>query len=69
MALHGSRSFAWKRIQDEASPRPKEKAGPLGKKHKNVVSSLDLVPVENFLRGRRPEVRRAIARSFLAKTV
>jgi transposase len=75
MPLWESLSAYWQRLQGELFPALDEALGPLGERHRQLVTVLELVRPERFLahahgaRGRPAEDRAALARSFVAKAV
>lgn len=69
-------STFWQRIQRSLIPALQEELGPLSENHKKLIAVLEIVRIEEFiqqpitgLRGRPEDDRRAIARSFIAKTI
>jgi hypothetical protein len=75
MPLDGSLSEHWRRVQGELFPWLEEHVGPLGPRHRLLVTALELARIESFLPalghwlGRPPACRAALARAFLAKAV
>ena len=75
MPLGASLSAYWQRLQGELFPALGEALGPLGERHRQLVTVLELARPERFLahahgaRGRPAEDRAALARSFVAKAV
>ena len=75
MPLGGSLSNYWKRLQGELFPALSEELGPLGERHRHLVTTLELVRPERFIRhphggrGRPRHDRAALARAFLAKAI
>lgn len=73
MPLNETLSDYWRTIQGQLFPWLEEELGPLGEKHKQLVTVLELARVEDFLHhwrgvvGRPLEDRAALARSFVAK--
>jgi hypothetical protein len=63
------------RLQDDLFPYLEERLGPLGPKYQQLVTVLEMVPVDMFLprwpggRGRPPLDRAPLARAFIAKKV
>jgi hypothetical protein len=68
-------SSTWNHIQGNLFPWLTEELGPLSETHKRLISTLELVRIEAFLRhwpglpGRPPLDRAALARAFVAKMV
>lgn len=75
MPLGESLSAYWRRLQGDLFPALGEELGPLGARHRQLVTVLELVRPERFLahahgaRGRPAEDRAALARSFIAKAI
>ena len=75
MPLREFLSSTWDHIQANLFPWLTEELGPLTDSHKRVISTLELVRIETFVRswpglpGRPPLDRAALARAFIAKTV
>jgi len=75
MPLDETLSGYWRSIQGQLFPCLEEELGPLGERHKQLVTVLELVRVEAFvnhwhgLPGRPLKDRTALARAFLAKAV
>ncbi len=75
MPLRESLSAYWQQIQGQLFPALVEELGPLGERHRKLVTVLELVRPETFLPhlhglvGRPEADRAALARSFLAKAV
>ena len=75
MPLHEFLSNTWDHIQANLFPWLTEELGPLSDTHKRVISTLELVRIDAFVRswpglpGRPPLDRAALARAFVAKTV
>ena len=75
MPLRKTLSGYWRTFQCELFPWLEEDLGPLGERHKQFVTVLELVRVESFLRhwhglpGRPLKDRAALARAFIAKAV
>jgi len=73
MPLRETLSDYWRTLQGQLFPFLEEDLGPLGERHKQFVTVLELVRVENFVRhwhglpGRPRKDRAALARAFLAK--
>jgi hypothetical protein len=73
--LRETLSQAWLTIQGSLFPWLSEELGPLTAKQQELVTTLELVRIEDFIYstrgfpGRPPQDRRAIARSFVAKMV
>jgi hypothetical protein len=65
----------WSTIQGCLFPLLKEKLGPLSRQHLKVITTIELVRVEDFIKvyfgyvGRPPKDRVAIAHAFIAKAV
>jgi len=75
MPLRETLSGYWHTFQGELFPWLEEDLGPLGERHRQLVTVLELVRVESFLRhwhglpGRPLKDRAALARAFMAKAV
>jgi hypothetical protein len=75
MPLDGSLSEHWRRVQGELFPWLEEHVGPLGPRHRLLVTALEFSRIERFVAasghwaGRPPACRAALARAFLAKAV
>ena len=75
MPLHETLSGYWQTIQCRLFPWLEEDFGPLGERHKQFVTVLELVRVEMFVRhwygvpGCPRKDRAALARAFMAKAV
>ncbi len=75
MPLDESLSDYWRRLQGELFPALAEALGPLGERHRHLVTVLELVRPEAFIGhahgavGRPKKDRAALARCFLAKAV
>ncbi len=75
MPLATSLSGCWRRLQGELFPALAEELGPLGERHQQLVTVLELARPEAFIGhahgavGRPKSDRAALARSFLAKAV
>ena len=75
MSLRDSLSMYWLTIQGNLFPWLEEELGPLTEKQQQLVTVLEIVRLEAFLRhwlgvvGRPPSDRAALARSFVAKAV
>jgi hypothetical protein len=75
MPLHASLSAYWQHLQGELFPALSDELGPLSERHRQLVTVLDLVRPEAFIRhahgavGRPKKDRAALARCFLAKAV
>jgi hypothetical protein len=75
MPLGESLSAYWQRLQGELFPALGEEPGPLGERHRQLVTVLELARPERFIghlhgrRGRPQKHRAARARGFLAKAV
>jgi hypothetical protein len=73
--LHETLSQAWLNIQGSLFPWLAEELGPLTAKQQELVATLELVRIEEFIYsgrgfpGRPPQDRTAIARAFAAKMV
>ena len=73
--LHETLSQAWLNIQGSLFPWLVEELGPLTAKQQELVATLELVRIEEFIYsgrgfpGRPPQDRTAIARAFVAKMV
>ena len=73
--LHGTLAQAWLNIQSSLFPWLAEELGPLTAKQQELVTTLELVRIEEFIYshrgfpGRPAQDRTAIARSFVAKMV
>ena len=66
----------WNTVQSFLFPELKEELGPLGEKHLQLVTILELLRVEEYVMqkhqrevGRPQEERKAIARAFVAKAI
>ena len=67
-------SSIWGRIQSSLFPFLEEELGPLTEKQQKLVSTLEIIRIEdsiiyNYKTGRPPSDRKAIARAFVAKMV
>jgi hypothetical protein len=75
MPLRETLSVYWQSLQGELFPALEEELGPLGKRHRDLVTVLELARVEAFVRdwsglvGRPKKDRAALARSFVAGAV
>ncbi|MCP5374291.1 MAG: transposase [Hyphomicrobiales bacterium] len=75
MPLRKTLTACWQRLQGQLFPWLEEELGPLGDRHRRLVTVLDVVGVEAFLPYRRggagcpPSDRAALARAFVAKAV
>ncbi len=75
MPLGESLSVYWQRLQGELFPALSEELGPLGERHRQLVTVLELARPEGFIghahgaRGRPRHDRAALARGFIAKAV
>ena len=73
--LRDTLSQSWLNIQDSLFPWIVEELGPLTKKQQELVTTLELLRIEEFIYssrgypGRPPKNRTAIARAFVAKMV
>ena len=73
--LHETLSQAWLNIQSSLFPWLTEELGPLTAKQQELVTTLELVRIEEFIYstrgfpGRPAQDRTAIARAFVAKVV
>jgi len=73
--LHETLSQTWLTIQGSLFPWLSEELGPLTEKQQELVTTLELVRIEEFIYssrgfpGRPPQDRTAIARAFVAKTI
>lgn len=73
--LHSTLAQAWLNIQDSLFPWLAEELGELTQKQKELVTTLEMIRIEEFvfssrgLPGRPPKDRGAIARAFVAKMV
>jgi hypothetical protein len=73
--LRDTLSQTWLNIQDSLFPWLTEELGPLTEKQQDLVATLELVRIEEFIYssrgfpGRPPKDRTAIARAFVAKMV
>jgi hypothetical protein len=75
MSLREKLHSRWLCIQVELFPWLDDAIGPLTERHRQLVTVLELVPLERFVRGwhglpgRPPAERPALARAFIAKAV
>ena len=75
MPLDERLSDYWRKIQAELFPSLQEQLGPLGERHRQLVTVLEMARPERFLphvhgRPGRPRAdRAALSRAFLAKTI
>jgi len=75
MTSQGTLYRSWRHVQAELFPWLDEEVGPLGERHRNLVTVLEFACVESLLPrfdglpGRPVEDRAALARAFLAKAV
>ena len=75
MPLDERLSEYWRKIQAELFPSLQEELGPLGERHRQLVTVLEMARPERFLphvhgRPGRPRAdRAALSRAFLAKTI
>ena len=75
MPLGKTLTAYWQRLQGHLFPWLEEELGPLGDRHRRLVTVLDVVGVEALLPDRRggvgcpPSDRAALARAFVAKAV
>jgi transposase len=73
--LRDTLSQAWLNIQSSLFPWLSEELGPLTEKQQELVTTLEVVRIEEFIYssrgfpGRPPQDRTAIARAFVAKTI
>jgi len=73
--LHGRLSQSWLRIQGSLFPWLKEELGPLTEKQQQLVTTLEVIRIEEYLSsyysgpGRPLKNRGAIARAFIAKMI
>jgi hypothetical protein len=73
--LTGKLSQYWNTIQGSLFPQLEEELDPLTEKQQQLIATLELVRIEQFLpdcfgcEGRPQKTRAAVARSFVAKTV
>ena len=73
--LRDTLSQTWLNIQSSLFPWLSEELGPLTGKQQELVSTLEVVRIEEFIYsnrgfpGRPPQDRTAIARAFVAKTI
>ncbi len=73
--LHDTLSQTWLNIQSSLFPWLSEELGPLTEKQQELVTTLEVVRIEEFIYssrgflGRPPQDRTAIARAFVAKMV
>ena len=73
--LRDTLSQTWLNIQSSLFPWLSEELGPLTEKQQELVSTLEVVRIEEFIYssrgfpGRPPQDRTAIARAFVAKTI
>ena len=73
--LHETLSQTWRCIQSSLFPWLSEELGPLTEKQQELVTTLELVRIEEFVityygyPGRPAQSRSAIARAFVAKTI
>jgi hypothetical protein len=73
--LHNRLSQAWLNIQDSLFPWLAEELGELTQKQQELVTTLEMIRIEEFILssrgfpGRPPKDRGAIARAFIAKMV
>ena len=73
--LRDTLSQTWLNIQSSLFPWLSEELGPLTEKQQDLVTTLEVVRIEEFIyssRGfpsRPPQDRTAIARAFVAKTI
>jgi len=75
MSLREKLRSHWLCIQEELFPWLDDANGPLTERHRQLVTVLELVDLERFVRGwhglpeRPPAERQALARAFIAKAV
>ena len=73
--LRDTLSQTWLTIQGSLFPWLSEELGPLTEKQQDLVTTLEMVRIEEFIissrgfPGRPPQDRTAIARAFVAKTI
>jgi hypothetical protein len=74
MSLLKTVSDFWKAVQLEFFPRVEEEIGPLTSNHKKLISILEMIQIQRFVRdgsyrGRPAKDRGKMARAFIAKVV
>lgn len=77
MNLRNTLSHIWNNVQFSLFPQQEEDLGPLSRKHKRLISILELIRIEHFICryyqpgtvGRPPKHRMALARAFVAKVI
>lgn len=77
MNLRNTLSHIWNNVQFSLFSQQEEDLGPLSRKHKRLISVLELIRIEHFIGlyyqpgtiGRPPKHRIALARAFVAKVI